>query len=522
MASTESSFMPGQAAFSSTPATSRGHRVTHDSTHTQGSDDPSWTASIESPLVRLDRELQNFSRQDYEGQGHSLSTKLPSLRYDEPVDAQQERSIQTRPDKGKAKEQAEPLLRNVLRQNLYSTSDISSPGGGASAVSPLKLRGKPKTPIPKSLNPYLPPNTDPADWSGVVDLADPPLATPQRFGKPSSRRHPATPIRPSEDDSFDGLPPGMSPPVMMSPARPPRSSAELGLLKLGKTPTKEAAARITRDLVFDIQKRSGEQSRQMYGYGKSVTESSMSTVPTPPSLSRYSRHGMDSADSTSLDPSLESMMRRVGLNVPSTGTASTPGLRLRSAASASAYGSEPASVVGPPEPETPVHAQAHTDFDSDSDSLDEVHNTAHPSAAFLMASQGRRGSSDDSFGSSNHSGDSLTEEDAKLGLAPVHPFARGMEDVGFEDDDTFDDDGFEGNGMGGTQEETLFGLPGQRSRAQPLLRTGEGVRQDKGSQLRMLGEDLLQDTIGIGAQIAKTGRVEESPTPASWAGGSRA
>ena len=28
----------------------------------------------------------------------------------------------------------------------------------------------------------------------------------------------------------------------------------------------------------------------------------------------------------------------------------------------------------------------------------------------------------------------------------------------------------------------------------------------------MLGKDLLQDTVGIGNQLAKAGRVEESPT----------
>ena len=78
--------------------------------------------------------------------------------------------------------------------------------------------------------------------------------------------------------------------------------------------------------------------------------------------------------------------------------------------------------------------------DSDSDSLEEINNTAHPSAAFLMASQ-RQAGPDDSFGSSNHSDDSLiAEEAANLGIALVHPFARGMEGAEFEADDSFDDD----------------------------------------------------------------------------------
>jgi DASH complex subunit ASK1 len=130
-----------------------------------------------------------------------------------------------------------------------------------------------------------------------------------------------------------------------------------------------------------------------------------------------------------------------------------------------------------------------------------------------MASQGRRGAYDDDSFESNRSSDSLENEldHADSGLVPVHPFAANVvEDDGFDDDD---DDGFDDN-RGGTYEETVFGVaPAQRQRnaaaaAQARLSNGEG--------LRMLGEDLLQDTIGIGSHIAATGRVEESPTPANW------
>jgi DASH complex subunit ASK1 len=141
--------------------------------------------------------------------------------------------------------------------------------------------------------------------------------------------------------------------------------------------------------------------------------------------------------------------------------------------------------------------------------MDEVHNTAHPSAAFLMASQGLQGSADDSFGSSNRSSDSLSEEDV-AGLPPIHPFARGITQDGGEgfddddDDDTFDDDMYED---GRPQEETLFGVP-------PAKRAQAQLAETRGEQFRMLGEGLLQDTLGIGEQMARTGRVEESPTPA--------
>jgi DASH complex subunit ASK1 len=138
------------------------------------------------------------------------------------------------------------------------------------------------------------------------------------------------------------------------------------------------------------------------------------------------------------------------------------------------------------------------DMDSDSDSLDEVNNTAHPSAAFLMASQGSH-PYDDSFDSPNHSDDSLADEDVGTGLVPIHPFANAVEDDGFDDDDSFD--GFVPAG-GDFQEETVFGVtPGERERIH-----AEG--------LRMMGKDLLEDTIGKGAQIG-TG-AEDSPTPSSW------
>ncbi|KAF9469655.1 hypothetical protein BDZ94DRAFT_1206358 [Collybia nuda] len=517
--STENSFMPGQAAYSSTPATARVPK-SFESYVSRTSDDASWTASMESPLVRLDKELQRFSTEDDDMLESSTAHLDPSLQLDESrLDSKhKDRSIQPRSEKGKSKDVAQPLLRNVLRHNLHSVGDVPPSEQILTNMSPMKPRGKQKTPIPKNYNPYLPPETDPANWNGIVDLRDPSVMTPPRFTRTKpSRRNPATSTMESDDDdSFDGLPPGMSPPVLMSPARPPRSSAELGLL--GQTPTREASARIKRDLVMDIQYQSG-QARQMHGYANSRVESTMSTMPTPPSLSRYNRQ--DTTDSIVLDTSFESMMRRVGLPVPSSigTTASTPGLRLRSKV---AIGASHADPVQPSEPLidfqegliTPERAQTHLDMDSDSDSFDEVNNTAHPSAAFMMASAQGPNDSDDSFDSSNHSGDSLTEEDANLGLAPVHPFAMGVDDDGF--DDSFDDDLYDGNALGDAEEETLFGVPpNQRIHAQARMRAGGGNPVDG---LRMLGEDLLQETIGIGTQIAMSGRVEESPTPASGRG----
>jgi DASH complex subunit ASK1 len=530
----------------------------NDSFTTQNSDDPSWSTSMESPLVRLNREITNFSIQDNVVPSSSSSRLPPTTQVEDESDypSQEDTSIGIIPPsaKGKGKDTSHPLLKNVLRHNLYSASDNSS--FDSQKVSPVKFRGKPKTPIiDKRLNPYLrPSDASGGEWSGVVDLRDPSMRTPQRYrsGKSlaaASGKTPKTPYTDDDDDSFDGLPPGMSPPVLMSPARPPRSSAELGLLKLGQTPARDASARIQRDLLRDVQLKSGGRKQLFRATSTHQYESSMSTVPTPPSLSRYNRHGHDYSSNSSItkDSSLESMIKRIRADLPSTepasyvdgtalaGAATTPGLRVRPRAQQASQNAAqlrapeplhkytespitPAALAPPPHPDyfddepiTPVYnPHNEQDLDSDSDSLDEINNTAHPSAAFLMASQGVHVYDDDSFGS-NHSSDSLENEldHANIGLVPVHPFAaNAVEDDGFDEDD---DDSFVGN-RNGAYEETVFGMaPAQRQQsaaAQARLSNGEG--------LRMLGEDLLQDTIGIGSHIAATGGVEESPTPGNW------
>ncbi|KAJ7736908.1 DASH complex subunit Ask1-domain-containing protein [Mycena metata] len=484
VASTENSFMPGQAAFASTPATARVG-------HTMSTDDPSWSASLESPLARLHREVTNFSLED-----NSVDSKLPSLRFNDPSVAD-DAVPRPRVDKGKGKDSAEPLLRNVLRNTLYSTSDVSF-----SSLSPTK--GKLKTPVPNALNPYLPPDTAPANWSGLVDLRHTPLSTPLRK---KHGRHDE-----SDDDSFDGLPAGMSPPVLMSPAKPPRSSAELQLLR-GKTPAKVAASRIKNDLVRDVQRQNSAKARKVHGYALSGGESSMSTVSSPPSLSRYNRHD---TDESAVDESLESVMQRVALNPPTwTPTASTPGLRLRPKASAFRADPIPApTYLAPPEqyqphpaaddiefspPVTPHHYDDGGDggFDSDSDSLDnEVNNTAHPSAAFLMATQAASGSSG-SF-DEDDSQDSLEQADVGAldeGVVDVHPFARSGYATAYTGDDSFDDETFDA----GVPEETVFGrAPAQRAQA----------RLSEQGELLMYGDDEAS-----GPDTIQYGMAASSPTP---------
>ncbi|KAJ4470920.1 hypothetical protein J3R30DRAFT_1137932 [Lentinula aciculospora] len=537
IASTESSFAPGQAAFSSTPAASRLAHAPSSLT----SDDASWSASLESPLVRLDRELKNFSQDANETETSIVSstptpTKLP------PTIRQQEHS-QRSLDKGKSRELPEPLLRNLLRNNIHSSVNASAGSLDAGpSVSPLRSKGK--TPILKDLNPFLPPGSNPSKWNGLVDLHDASVMTPQRskrFREPLSYRKPSSPVKTpdydSDDDSFDGLPPGMSPPVMISPARPMRSRTSV---KFGQTPRKDAAARITKDIVADVQGHRGGSRKPPQGL---FPESSMSTISTPPSLSRYNN---STSSGMVTHSSLESLMRQVGLTDPMPGNLPRQDSRYEYS-SANESGSLlhlPISENGPahnqmasshpygadlalstpifntsddqfltPTPHQYQHDPYYDDEDEDDDDDDIVNNTAHPSAAFLMASQSRHPMGDDSFDDDDDDsmvagdGDGFNQGDLLAGdpnmLIPVHPFAQGVsiEDDSF--DDSFDNDMGLGNPGGIMSEETLFGVPpAQREQRMAM----------EGYALMMHGGDLL-GTAQLTEEIAKAA---DSPTPAVW------
>jgi len=114
------------------------------------------------------------------------------------------------------------------------------------------------------------------------------------------------------------------------------------------------------------------------------------------------------------------------------------------------------------EPVTPGYQDFYNDRDFKSDdSLEDVNNTAHPSAAFLMASQRPAAVRDDSF-DSNES-DSDDDDGPEKGLAPVHPwsFAQGSGGYDEEDgfDDSFDDAWF---GSASNETDTLFGVQPER------------------------------------------------------------
>ena len=557
----EVSFMPGQAAVMSTPAATSRHQSLQDTYLAQDEPTHSWSASLESPLVRLDRDLQSLT-QDDEVSVASSSVLQHETQYDDSQDVT-ERQIQlpafepssrsnvsfAANDKGKGKETADSLRHNVLRRGIdTSLHAMRNP----SMVSPLKVKGK--TPVSKSMNPYLSPGTKPSEWKGVVDLKDPSVATPRgktprgktRFAAPASTKRSATPGPDPDLDLDDDLDAtlGMSPPVMMAFAKLPKTAATTTTPKLGRTPRKQAAERIMKSLL-DVEKRlgapSGAQPPAKYGGpifskpgGVRTTESSLTSAPTPPSLSRYSRNPYPPASEISgsiADASLESMMRRVGLNVtgtdyrpgratkedvssisssvpsvPSGNAYARPSLNQAAYSSASTALQEQEPVRKAPSP--PMFDMRHlvddelvdpNANDDSSDSLD--YEDPDASEAFLVAQQGMQ-FNDNSFSS----GGSSDMDDDEGG---VHPFVHGMaivDDDGdaFDDEDSYDDPRYNAES---TEEETLFGVPP----AQRLAREAQNRLSE--ANLRMLGQEQLEDTIGIGAQRARAGVVDETPTP---------
>ena len=577
------SFAPGQGAVSSTPATvsrARSMRKVQDSSFASQATDPmpSWTASLESPIRQLNRDIQSLS------DGNSIASFSAVEGYDASADVT-ERAIRpsTTPkvsmtaDKGKGREPSQPLRHNVLRKN----ANVSSHSLHSSQTSPLKF--KPRTPAIKTLNPYLPPDSNPSDWQGVVDLKDPNIISPQKrmpgsagkfmtFKPPSKpaffgfgRTQAKTPPPGEDDDTFDDNF-GMSPPVMTDYARLPT---------LGRTPKKEAAQRIMQGLVDLEQRRAfpppSTASRQRAsaqdvpgssarGYG---TESSMSSMPTPPSMTRYGRPSYIpptayETSSSVADASLDSMMRRVGLEVPEYSKQQQPSTSappppapepapvsrppvfaapapsatvqpsrppvftlnpassLRSLGSSSAI--QPPSQPEPeppraPQPRTPEQPQPQYDFYDDEvigrgaanpddsmdsmDSFDDYQDPDAPPGGFAFATD-EQAFDDDSF-------DSSIADDDDIALADSGTAGQLQQFMGAAvDEDAFDEDSFDDDNYGDEEQETVFGVP-------PRQRLQQQAQQ--GGNVRMMGGDFAQDTIGLEQQFARAGWVQETPTP---------
>ncbi|KAI0095135.1 hypothetical protein BDY19DRAFT_988901 [Irpex rosettiformis] len=525
----ESSFMPGSGAVMSTPATAR----QKSQLSSFANQDPTWNTSLESPLVRLDREIQSLTREE-DVSVASSSTIPPDLLEDNSQDVTQRPLPPPSSAKSKGKtRKVQPLLRGVLERN----TDVSY-------ISPLKT--KRNTPALKGLNPYLPPNTTPTDWKGVVDLSNPVVATPGRKGASSQHRNgKRSPSKTRtiddfdlDDDSFEQRH-GLSPPITMAFATAPKAKTP----KLGQTPRKQAAERIMNSLL-DLEKRAGFSSARPgstynTGIGASI-ESSLSNVPTPPSLSRYARHAYSSSADISnslADASLESMMRRIGLNINDYGggdsvhkaDATTGSSVVPSLPPGTSYGSRSDSISASSIQKAEEAELAHkydlarvrdddeedmNDLDDSSDSLDydnQVPMNFAPPPPARDAFDDDDDDDDDDFmdgPSANMFGGGGDRDEMS------NPFIEGMQAGGgdmYDDDDSFDDPAYESR-----EEETLFGVPpAQRLAAQAAL----AQQRASEANFRMRGEELLQDTLGIGAQMAKAGRTEETPTP--WPGGGR-
>ncbi|KAH9973366.1 DASH complex subunit Ask1-domain-containing protein [Lactifluus volemus] len=447
----EGSFLPAHAAASSTPAAA--------TARAQG-----------SPLVRLDRDLRQFARAEPEPA--SISSSIFS--------------------------------ESDFTSDANTTVTIDETTRPAPAPAPSIIR-EPKhiaqTHVHRS---YFGPSPQHLRVTRIVDLRSP---------KPT----PSFSI--TNEDATLSI--GMSPPVMVPFATLPT---------LGRSPAKSAAENIRHALV--------REGLRVAGRDPSISASgSGSSVPTPPSLARYTRGTGTSQSSASLE--LDSMMRRVGLGlgqnpqhwwdseVAASAPASSSSTSIPdNALSTPSYYTTPvppapaiAHDMGPPETPVPASGEVFptagrastasiegvvTSIDAipegddastststfSSSGEDSVHNTAHPSAAFLLASRQR----------GRHDYDDHDDDDDE------------PDDDG-DFDDSLDADAAAARSRRCTrlrvrrvegEEETLFGV----------RRAGREVAP---SQLRMLGEDLLQDTMGIGTQLARAGHVEESPTP--WGGG---
>ncbi|KIY62314.1 hypothetical protein CYLTODRAFT_447277 [Cylindrobasidium torrendii FP15055 ss-10] len=479
--SDDSSFAPANAAVSSTPAAQR-------TMYANQTSDSSASWSLEPRMAELGREIQQLSMD--EPQEDEDTSIFGSPVYDQTIRSSDPRN------KGKTKAQPEQLLRSVLKKK---TLDVPPSTGRSTA--------KFRSPVPPSLNPYLPPGTAPRDWTGVVDLKDPNVRTPKRgYGSPRKPRI-TTPAKEEEDDDSDdedpfGLPPGMSPPRMFAPLVPVHQP------KLTRTSEDQFSARLTKELVSG-----GHQPRY---------DSSASTIAhSSPSLTR--RWGSDADDTTGTSNSVlgEPELRgHYSRDSPSTGSevqrrlglATTPALRLKPKVAkgpiAQPTFSAPAPVFQPPgmmlssdgygEPMLGVPSTPNMGDDDDVDDDffeddEELNSTAHPSDAFnLLMSAGRiqgEDEEDDSFGSGNS--DSFDDDDDDGDVGPI--FAT---DIAADGDDWNDDDSFDDVDQA-PPTETLFGVA-------PAQREALGARD-----LVMHGRVFEDHTTGLTEQYG----VPETPTP---------
>ncbi|GJJ15854.1 hypothetical protein Clacol_010132 [Clathrus columnatus] len=458
-------------------------------------EEDSWSASIESPFERLHREVQSFTIEEKEKgpfQSDPLSVPLSKPHTDALLPPTRPQPAAPPPlpplppllpeprSKGKA-----PLRENILHQNHIA----SSSRGVSTHQAP-----RPKTPK----NPF----TNTRQWNGLVDLRQP---TPSRHytrGRDLS----------FDDSSDDLIPPGMSPPVTMQFALPPR--LRKSPVKLHLSPAKMAAENIKRDFIADAaNKRLGSTSRLQQ---QSRLEPSVSSVvpSLPSSLSKYgypsssristsisggTKTSFSSNPSTSqqidkiMTPAHQVYRSRVGAQ-PQAATAAAEFINEDEDDNNTVkVPSKDSKPVVMPKSRLLIDDEASLSFDSDSDSSE--HNEQNPSNGFLYATQ-NNAQADDSF--SDDGNDSVTEmvrPDDQL-----HPVIDMFAQFGQQNiDDSFDQDSFSHH-EGNEEEETIFG--GRQA--------GQGDRQ---YNLNLRNDPLIDDSHTGAISLNPFAQVEQSPTP---------
>ena len=247
----ESSFLPGGDIVSSTPAAVGKRRAAG-----LADDGPSWTSSIESSLHRLNEELDMLGMAP-NPTPQSQASSTSSI--DETPAASIHGSVRPK-GKGRAKPPESPMLRNILTKNANTSAVNKAPPSpipfdvGVPGLSTPLRRDAAR--ILARMNPYIPSNTNPTDWSSVVDLSVHKLSSPKRHppesSSSSSRLLPEGGGFDTEKRSGYGLP---SPITIKKFERPSKGQG------LQQTPRKEAVARIGKDLLWDAGHRQQLLSR---------------------------------------------------------------------------------------------------------------------------------------------------------------------------------------------------------------------------------------------------------------------
>ena len=246
-APSESSFLPGKEITSSTPAAVGKRRAAG-----LEDDGPSWTSSIESSLHRLNEELDMLGMDpNPTPQGQGSSSSIVDMT---PTASVRESALPK--GKGRAKPSESPMLRAIFTKNTNTSTTMKAPPSpipfdvGIPGLSTPLRRDAAK--ILARMNPYLPSNTKPDDWSSLVDLSVHKLSSPKRQPPESLSR------LPSRGGGFNngkrmghGLPSPIPVRIFERPSRGP---------ELQQTPRKEAAARIGKDLLRDAGHR-----QQLFG-----------------------------------------------------------------------------------------------------------------------------------------------------------------------------------------------------------------------------------------------------------------